>query len=239
MKKLCLLLSLLLCLCFLVGPTTNAYCNDDNATIGSLTGTDNRTGGMRFVYQFLPVDTKYKNETTIFYKDINLELDLHGEDDFEFDTANMYGLEFFGIEGHRITFGGIYMDSLTASAESSKLRANAFMVGFGMGYTTKHDEPIRFEISPFGQIGGCRYVTTFDDEITDDEVSNWGLCWQGGIKGNLIFNINPFEIGVNTGYIYYSQNFVRKAKTTDIEEVAEFDVTGSGLTYGLTACIRF
>jgi len=238
MKKLCLLLSILACLWFLIG-STNAYSNNEDATIGSITGTDNRSGGMRFIYQFLPVDAKYKNHTTIFYKDINLKMDLRGDYECEFDTANMYGLEFFKINGHRITFGGLYMDSITASSEMSKLRANAFMVGFGMGYTTKHDNPIKLEISPSVQVGGCRYVTTFDDEITDDEVSDWGLCWQGGLRGSLIFVIDPFEFGVNAGYMYYSQNFERNNKTTDIEEVAEFDVTGSGISCGLTLAIDF
>jgi hypothetical protein len=234
MKKLCLLLSLLICLSFLIGNTTKAYGQNDSVIV-----SENHSGGLRFVYQTLPVDAKYKNETTTFYKDLKLKLTIKGDYECEFDTASMYGLEFFKITNNKITFGGLYMDSLTASADGNELRANAFLAGFGMGYTTNHNNPVRFEISPFGQIGMCRYVTTFDEETMDDEVSDWGLCWQGGIKGNLILVLNPIEIGINAGYIYYSQNFVRNDKTIDIEEVAKFDVTGSGVTYGATIGCRF
>lgn len=243
MKKLCLFLSLLICLCFLIGNSTNAYSvntiTSSTEIDVTLPDTNNGTGGMRLVYQILPIEAKYKNKTTTFYKDLNLKLEIQGDYECEFDTANMYGLEFFKINSNKITFGGLYMNTLTASADGNKLRANAFMAGFGMGYTTNGKGPIRFEISPFGQIGMCKYVTTFDEETMSDEVSDWGLCWQGGIKGNLILILNPLEIGVNAGYIYYSQNFVRNDKTPDIEEVAEFNVTGSGLTYGATIGYRF
>lgn len=227
MRRFILCLCLAICLSCFVCTTANAYSND--ATIGSLTETNSK--GMRFVYQTLPTKFHCVGDTTTFYKDFDMEIKLHGEEDGDFDSANMYGLEFFSIDNHTIKFGGVYTDIITASEGIATMDTTAFLAGFGAGYTNRKGV-VGVEIAPYGQIGMCRYVTRYDDELTDDEESDWGLCYQGGLRGSLLFNLDPILIGASVGYIYYSQTYVTKTNDLHIDEVAEFHVTGSGATGG-------
>jgi len=79
-----------------------------------------------------------------------------------------------------------------------------------------------------------QYTIDYDEDISSEK-SDWGLCWQVGIKGGLVFILGKnVELGLNGGYVYYKQNYVKKISNSAIEEVSEFKTTASGPTFGLT-----
>lgn len=222
MKKLFVFIILMSILCF---STTNVYSNSN---------------GMRFIYQALPVNIGIKTKSTIFYKIINYQDVLYYTGKTEFDSADQYGLEFFKTDVTTITFGGIYINDINKIGEGNNFNSTSFLVGFGGGYTNKFKDAFRFEITPYGQIGMSQYTVDYDEENIADDESDWGFCWQGGVKGSLMVLLgDKLEIGVNAGYIYYRQNYVAENKDSYTEELTEYEITSSGPTFGATVGILF
>ena len=166
--------------------------------------------------------------------------------DIDYDSCQRFSIDMVKKDsGAAVGMGisyGLARWIQTEESYTTDIEAEEFKFGISFGFSSGTGL-LSFELTPFGNLGLGKVTATENRSWAQESFeSDWGLAWDAGLRGGVIFTTGHLEFGINVGYMISRLNFAyddEDANTYDYSDDVNYTLSSDGPIFGVSLGVAF